>query len=75
MDAGATLDLLHELLVKTFAELGAIGSVVRTFLLGDRQFVGQRFRCGGLQAVWLADGNDIDFYDVQGKLLKTVSVP
>ncbi len=46
MDVGATL-------AQIFAELGATGPMVRTFLLRDRYFVGQRFRCGGFQAVLL----------------------
>ena len=45
MDTGATPDLISQLLAQTFAELGATGSVVRMFLLCDREFVGQRFRC------------------------------
>ena len=68
MDAGATA----ELLAQTFAELGATGSVVRTLLLHDRQFVGQKFRCGGFQAVLLVDKDEIEFYDEAGVLLKTV---
>ncbi len=72
MDAGATADLLNQLLARTFAELGATGSVVRTFLLHDRQFVGQKFRCEGFQAVLLAGKDEIEFYDEAGVLLKTV---
>ncbi len=72
MDAGATPDLLNQLLVQTFAELGATGPMVRSFLLHDRQFVGQKFRCGGFQAVLLAGGNEIEFCDEGGTLLKTV---
>jgi hypothetical protein len=72
MDAGATADLVDQLLTRTFAKLGATGSVVRTFLLRDRQFVGQRFRCGGFQAVLLAGKGEIEFYDEGGVLLKTV---
>ena len=57
MDAGATA----ELLAQTFAELGATGSVVRTFLLHDRQFVGQKFHCDGFHAVLLVDSDEIEF--------------
>jgi hypothetical protein len=74
MDAGATPDLVDQLLTKTFAELGATGSVVRTFLLHDRQFVGQKFRCDGFQALMLAGKGEIEFYDEGGVLLKTVSL-
>jgi hypothetical protein len=74
MDAGATPDLLNELLEKTFAELGATGSVVRTFLLHDRQYVSQGFRCGGFRAVLLIGKKEIEFYDGAGVLLRTVSL-
>jgi len=74
MDTDATPDLLSQLLAKTFAELGAAGPVVRTILIKDRYYVGQKFRCGGFQAMLLAGGNEIKFYDQAGELLKTVSL-
>lgn len=72
MDVGATPDFLAQ----TFAELGATDptSTIRTVLLKDRYFVGHRFRCEGFQAVWLAGGSVVEFYDEKGTLLKTVSV-
>jgi len=72
MDADATPDLLNQLLVKTFAELGATGPMIRTILLRDRQFAGQKFRCERFQAVVQAGGNEIAFYDEDGQVLKTV---
>ena len=74
MDTGATPDLISQLLAQTFSELGATGSVVRMFLLCDREFVGQRFRCEKVQAVMLAGKDEIEFYDHAGELLKTVSL-
>ena len=57
-----------------FCRIGATGPMVRTFLLRDRRFVGQRFRCGGFQAVLLAGGGMIEFYDQAGVLVKTVRI-
>ena len=74
MDAGARLDLLNPLLAKTFAELGATSPVIRTVLLKDRYLVGQRFRCEGFQAVLLAGGSVVEFYDEGGTLMKTVAL-
>jgi hypothetical protein len=76
MDASATPDLLHQLLAETFAELGATdpASVIRTLLLKDRYFAGQKFRCEGLQAVLLTGEDEIRFYDENGTLLKTMGV-
>ena len=70
MDTGATPDFLEQ----TFLELGATdpASMTRAVLLKDRFFVGQRFRCEGFQAVWMAGGNTVEFYDKTGELLKTV---
>jgi hypothetical protein len=72
MDLGATPDLMHQILSETFAQLGAAGPMVRTLLLRDRHFVGQRFRCGGFHAVLLVGGGEIAFYDEGGTLLKTI---
>jgi len=72
MDAEATPDFLEQ----TFAELGATdpASTTRTILLKDCFLVGQRFRCEGFQAVWMAGGSVVEFYDEAGELLKTVSL-
>ena len=71
MAVGAT-GLLHDLLEKTFRELGASGPMIRTLLLRDREYVGQRFRRGGVQAVSLVGEDEIAFYDEGGVLVKTV---
>lgn len=70
MDAGATPDFFTQLLTRTFADLGATGPVVRIILLRDREYAGQRFLCGGFQAVALAGKNEIEFYNQAGELLK-----
>ncbi len=74
MGAGRTAELLDQLLVNTFAELGVAGPMTRTFLLRDREFVGQRFRCERLQAVMLAGEKEITFYDETGRMVKSVSL-
>ena len=74
MDLGATPDLMNQILSKTFVELGATGPMIRSVLLKDRYFVGQKFRCDGFQAVLLAGGGVVEFYDQAGMLLKTVSL-
>ena len=74
MDAGARPDFIHRVLAETFAELGATGPMVRTFLLRDRYFAGQKFHCGGFQAVLPAGKDEVEFYDQAGALVKTVRV-
>ena len=66
MDAGGTSDLIHEILGRTFAELGATGPIIRTLLLRDRRFAGQKFRCEGYHAVLSASNTEIEFFDEDG---------
>ena len=75
MEARETADFLNQILVRTFAELGASEApLTRTILLKDRYFVGYRYYCGGMQAVLLADTREIKFYDETGGLLKKLSL-
>ncbi len=73
MDEKTQADAMQQLVAKTFAELGATGPMIGTILLKDGYFVGDRFRCGGIQAVWLG-GEEIEFYGEDGKLVKRVGV-
>ena len=67
-------DRVHDLIVAGFKELGEDEPerITRSVLFRDLFFVGQRFLCGNIQAVLLADEDEIKFYDGQGTLLKTV---
>ena len=69
-------DRVHDLIVGGFKELGADEPerITRNVLFRDLFFVGQLFLCGNIQAVLLADGDGIKFYDRRGTLLKTVSL-
>jgi hypothetical protein len=70
MDEKAQQDAVQALVTRTFAELGATGPVIRTILLKDGYFAGDKFRCEGLWAANLAGQDTIEFYGE--KLLKTV---
>ena len=68
-------DFLQQCVAETFAELGADAepsSIIRTILIRDQHFVGYRFRCEGMEAVWRSNGNVVAFFDERGKLLKAV---
>jgi hypothetical protein len=78
---------IQDLLAATLAELGlpAPTNGVPTILMRDGYFVGWKFhqdsyfvgwklRYDGGYAIWLADGSAIEFYDEQGKLLRTVGI-
>ena len=67
---------IHDLVAATLAELGLPGptNFIQTMLMRDGYFVGHKLRYDGGYTIWLAGGNTIEFYDEQGKLLKTVTV-
>jgi len=60
----------------TFRKLGADegSEITRTVLLKDRYFVGYRFGCGGLRAVWFADSGVLKFHDAEGKLVRKIQL-
>lgn len=68
------VEAVYALTSEGFAELGISdpNRVHRTFLLRDMQYAGQRFDCDGWQAVWLLGGHSVDFYDEEGRLVKTL---
>lgn len=73
---GPDPDSVYQLVVDGFKALGAAepGAVRRAVILRERTFVGQRFLCGGMQAVRLAGEDAIGFYSDRGRLLLTVNV-
>jgi hypothetical protein len=64
---------LYDVVLQGFAELGATGprSAVRSLLLRDGHFLGQRFASGHFEAIWLAEEGTIEFRDQSGRLMKT----
>ena len=72
MDATQT-EAVYELVVQGFTELGASDPrcISRGFLLKDRHYVGQTFRCDGWRAVWLIDGDSVEF-SATGNLVRTL---
>jgi hypothetical protein len=69
------LDSIQQIAVKTFTELGIIApdaTVVPTLLIRDQKFVGFRFQCEGMEALWRANGNVLAFFDEHGKLVRAV---
>jgi hypothetical protein len=72
---GATqIEAVYELVERGFAELGASDPrcIARSFLLRDKHYVGQTFRCEGWRAVWLIDGDSVEFHDATGNLVKAL---
>jgi hypothetical protein len=70
-------DALRKTVAAAFAVLGAETNApfIRTLLLKDRFFVGHCFRCGGFRAIWKPNSDAVEFFDADGQLLRTVSLP
>lgn len=49
-------------------------NLIQTMLMRDRFFVGWKFRYDGGHAILRADGNTMEFYAEDGKLLRSVTV-
>ena len=47
-------------------------SMIRTILLQDRFFLGEKYRFDGGMAIWLAKDQTVEVYDDAGQLLATV---
>jgi hypothetical protein len=64
------------LVVATLSELGlpAPTNIIPTMLTRDDYFAGHKLRYDGGCAILRAANNVIEFYDEQGKLLKTVNI-
>jgi hypothetical protein len=69
-------DSLFKLVAATFAELGTRDAPIRrAFWRLEGYFVGYCFDCGGLRAVSKLDGEVIEFFGADGRLLRAVSLP
>jgi hypothetical protein len=67
---------IHDTVAATLTEMGlceAPAAFVRTVLIRDGYFVGEKYRFDGGYAAWIAATSMIEVYDDAGKLLKTVA--
>jgi hypothetical protein len=69
-------DAVYELVAKGFAELGVSDPrcISRSFLLRDSCYAGQVWRCEGFRAIWLLDGDSVEFQHAAGSQVKTLSL-
>jgi len=71
-------DQVRQLVVQTFADLGAaVRSILdlhETLLVEQRRFVARTYRSRGLMAMWLLDAGIIQFYDADGTMLRTINL-
>jgi hypothetical protein len=66
---------IHDVVHKALTDLGLAPAspLIRTILIHDGCFLGQKFRYDSGYAVWLEDKKVIDVYDESGTLVKTVT--
>ncbi len=69
---------IRELVARTFEEFGAgVGDyeeLNETLLVEGRRFVARSYRTKGLLAMWLFSAGVIQFYDADGKMLRTINL-
>ena len=69
---------IRELVGRTFQELGAtIGSLAdldEKLLIDEGRCAARSYAAGGLMAMWLVEVGIVQFYDAEGKMLRTVSL-
>jgi hypothetical protein len=65
----------RQLVHRTLAEMGIVdpGLCNESVLIDGGYCVGRRFSFESVGAVWMEADAKIDFYDADGKLLKTIS--
>lgn len=69
-------DRIYQLVRGGFEQLGAANpdAIRRVLLLRDRSLVGHRYLCERFQAIRLLGEETVEFYDDQGRHLKTVGL-
>jgi hypothetical protein len=67
---------IHDLAATTLAQLGrpAPTNMIQSILMRDGYFVGHKFRYDGGHAVCVAASGMVEFYDGDGKLLKSIAL-
>jgi hypothetical protein len=68
--------LVHKRIATTLLEFGlpVPPQIIQTMLLKDRYFVGWKFRYDGGYAIQRAGSGEVELYDGQDSLLKTVAL-
>ena len=70
---GTEMDPFYQAVVEGFRALGAANpqAIRRAVLLRGLFFAGQQFQCDGMKAIWLSGKRTVEFYDEQGRLLRS----
>lgn len=76
MEHSPQTDRIRQAVDASLAELGLadLRCLGARFLVEDGFYVGRRFLFDGLEADWSIAENRIDFFDAQGRLVKSVAL-
>ena len=76
MDHQTQAEAVQDVVANVLAEMGVQdpASVVHTFLIRGGYFVGHKFRCEGVWAIWPIGAESVEFHAADGTLIKTVSL-
>ncbi len=67
---------VYDAVIAVIREMGIEDtSLVRTLLMRDNYFAGRKYYYTGGFALCMAGSDEIEFYDDEGKLLRTASAP
>jgi hypothetical protein len=69
---------VEQMVARTFEEFGAIihslSELKETVVLHDGQYYARTYRAGGLMAMWFVEHGLVQFYDAEGKMLRTINL-
>jgi hypothetical protein len=71
------VESIHDVVVAILGQMGLYptpASLLRTILIRDGYYVGQKYRFDGGYAMWVAATNVIEIYDADNNLLNTVAM-
>lgn len=69
---------VRQLVERIFVELGVsqkqLGHLHETILLEDGRYMARSYRVADLMAMWLVEVGILQFYDAEGRMLRTVNL-
>ncbi len=69
---------VRQIVIRIFAEFGAavrsLFDLHEALLVDEGKYVARSYRTAGLMAMWLIDVGIVQFYDAQGRMLRTINV-
>lgn len=75
----ATQATIHQAIVETLKELGVpnpkFSITDTTILVQDGSYIGRSFECGHFRVIILSGGEQIEFFDRSGAILRVICLP